>query len=960
MGRWAMTAEAGAELGGADLGATDRLRLLLHTMAGVPGEADAAELLVGQVAAATGAAGVALARLSGGSHLELLATRGFDARRWATLCPDRIVLETPLAEAAMLHRPATAAGAAEVRERWAGTAAWGTVEGALAVVPLRQAQQVVGVLVAVWHGTRDDLATDEPFLAAVADLAVLALGSGPTDPLDAPSSASLEMLRAMVGDAPVGFALFDHRLRFVMLNEALAQVNGLPVAEHLGRFVGDVLPEIDDDALAALRHVLATGEPLRDVEVNGRTPASSEYKTWLEDFYRVTSPAGAVLGVAVVLSDVTAERRSERRLRQVIDSLLGLVAMCLPDGTLVEVNRSALEAAGLSAADVLRRPLWEAPWFAWSPSVAATVRASVERAATGTPTRTDLDLQLAGGTVITVDYRLAPVVEHGRVVALVPSALDVTQRRRSVEQADGLANLARRLNVAATVDEVSDVIRAHSPGALGSLHASVGLVDEDGERVVLLQPQALPTRMVRRYSQLPLDSPLHVARAVRENRTLVIHDPVRDQDVGGDRALAERLRADRAAAGVTVSVATPLLGADGEPFGVLAVGWSRPPELDSELSARVRTVAELCAQSIERARLTDVHVLAARRTAALATLAQELASVVSLDAVVAAIARLAPQVLGAGSVALTLHGGGRSGPDPSPRTDAGTLLAVPVRDGADRVVGDLTVTWPDPVRLDPVLRATLDTVAEVCGQTLERARLHAAEHELVEGLQRRLLRPLPDVPGLDIHATYLAAQTAVGIGGDFYDGVLLPDGRLAVVLGDVAGHGMEAAADMAQLRTVLSTLLADGTPLHRLFARAEAALGQVATMSLATAVVAVVDQRRDRLAYVHAGHPSLVLRTPQGSTRSLEGGRGPLLGLGLDHARPASVAFPPGSTLVGYTDGLVEDRRESLQDGIDRLLRLARTGAPDAAGLAAAVLDGCLADRSLADDVALLVIRRTT
>jgi hypothetical protein len=544
--------------------------------------------------------------------------------------------------------------------------------------------------------------------------------------------------------------------------------------------------------------------------------------------------------------------RGEHRLQQLIDALFSFVGLCTPDGTLVEANQTIVEAGGLRLADVIGEKIWRTPWVSWDDGAARQVQESVVRGQGGRPSRFDLEIRLATGNVI-VDFQLMPVVEDGEVVALVPSATDVTARRRSVEQATGLATLARRLNGASTSAEVVEAIRQHASGAVGSRFASVGLLDDDGATVSLLHAPALPESLAARYGVLPIDSPIGAVRSVREGRTVVMSDPVGPADVGGDAELAGRLARDRTAAGVGVTVAAPLKASDGRSFGALSMGWPTPADLDGELTSRVETVAELCAQSFER------------------------------------------------------------------------------------------------------------------------VRLHAAEHELVAGLQRRFLRPLPVVDGLDVHATYRTARSSVGIGGDFYDAMLLREGCIAIVVGDVAGHGMEAAADMAQLRTVLSTLLAAGAPLERLFSRTEQVLEQVAAASLATAVVAVVDLPAGTLTYVHAGHPPLVLASPEGGVRTLDAGRGPLLGLRGLHlasrsdvqAEPATVPFPPGSVLVAYTDGLVETRGESIDDGIQRVIDATahwcgrgRPRTPSAAAVSAAVLDSCIGERSLTDDVALVVVTR--
>ena len=106
----------------------------------------------------------------------------------------------------------------------------------------------------------------------------------------------------------------------------------------------------------------------------------------------------------------------------------------------------------------------------------------------------------------------------------------------------------------------------------------------------------------------------------------------------------------------------------------------------------------------------------------------------------------------------------------------------------------LSFGWVQARRFDPTLRAVLDTIADLVGQTLERAELYEAEHSVVVSLQRRLLAPPPEVPGLDIAAHYEPAVATVGMGGDWYEVMALEDGTVAVVVGDVIGHGVDAGS----------------------------------------------------------------------------------------------------------------------------------------------------------------------
>jgi serine phosphatase RsbU (regulator of sigma subunit) len=243
---------------------------------------------------------------------------------------------------------------------------------------------------------------------------------------------------------------------------------------------------------------------------------------------------------------------------------------------------------------------------------------------------------------------------------------------------------------------------------------------------------------------------------------------------------------------------------------------------------------------------------------------------------------------------------------------------MPVRDPGGKPTGVLSVGWPSPVTFDPSLQVLLATVADLVGQTLERATLHESEHAVVAALQRRLLTPPPEVEGLDVAVHYEPASGAVGIGGDWYDAVALEDGGLVVVVGDVTGHGVQAVAAMAQLQYLIAGLVRTGTPLDRVFAQANDMIAEEDDI-YATAQVLHVDHRWHRLGYLSAGHPPALVRRPDGTVVTLSQARQPLLGMPLAPKRLEYVEMPAGSLVLAYTDGLVERRTRAMSASIAAL-----------------------------------------
>jgi serine phosphatase RsbU (regulator of sigma subunit) len=218
--------------------------------------------------------------------------------------------------------------------------------------------------------------------------------------------------------------------------------------------------------------------------------------------------------------------------------------------------------------------------------------------------------------------------------------------------------------------------------------------------------------------------------------------------------------------------------------------------------------------------------------------------------------------------------------------------------------------------------------ARALAAEISRARLHRAAEDdrLATALQRTLLlERLPEVPGVALAARYLPSAQDV-VGGDWYDLVLLPSGRVALVLGDVAGHGLPAAAITAQLRHALRAhLLRDVGPAEALAALNELVV-RLLPDELATAVVAELDPGSGEVAIATAGHLP-VLRVGGAEAGYLDADRGPALGL-LDTAgyRETRLRLGREELLMLYSDGLVERRDADLQQGLEALRRAAAAG----------------------------------
>jgi sigma-B regulation protein RsbU (phosphoserine phosphatase) len=260
---------------------------------------------------------------------------------------------------------------------------------------------------------------------------------------------------------------------------------------------------------------------------------------------------------------------------------------------------------------------------------------------------------------------------------------------------------------------------------------------------------------------------------------------------------------------------------------------------------------------------------------------------------------------------------------------------------------------PEEVRLTQL-------AADRMALAIEHARLFEREHRIAETLQRSLLpNVLPSVPGLAVAARYLPARAEAQVGGDWYDVVELTTGGLALSIGDVSGHGIEAAALMGQLRNVLRIAALDGDDAAAAMTRVDRLLHsqRVRDDSIATAVFVRLNGDGRTLEMASAGHPPPLIVRPDGSADFIDHPRSLPLGVLAGATRQSgSCEVTPGSLVVLYTDGLVERRGASIVEGLERLARAAAEAGRDPEAACDHVLKTMLGDEGPADDVALLAV----
>ena len=308
-------------------------------------------------------------------------------------------------------------------------------------------------------------------------------------------------------------------------------------------------------------------------------------------------------------------------------------------------------------------------------------------------------------------------------------------------------------------------------------------------------------------------------------------------------------------------------------------------------------------------------------------------------------------------------------PDPALRAvleelGSSSQLTVPLV-ARRRTLGALTlVTESQARRFGPSDVDLARDLSRRAAMAMDNVRLYQQEHTVAETLQRSLLPELPEIPGVTAAAHYLSASSAADVGGDFYDLLHLPDGSVGIAIGDVVGHDVAAAAAMGHLRGLLRACAWDageGDP-GEILGRVDRLVQGLHVAPMATMVYGRAERPATagepwRLQLANAGHPPLALRLPDGRVQLLDGVTGLLIGVDATYRRVSrAIEVPAGSTLVAYTDGLIERPGEDLDTGIANLVQRL-TDAPVDDDPAALCVHAVGPDPDRRDDVAVIALR---
>jgi PAS domain S-box-containing protein len=556
-----------------------------------------------------------------------------------------------------------------------------------------------------------------------------------------------------------------------------------------------------------------------------------------------------------------------------------------------------------------------------------------------TAVSTDMAAVLRGYEAGAVDYVLKPfepVVLRSKVAVFA----ELERHRRARERADELLRRAWVSSPAgmAVVDAAGRIVRANPAltALLGSAATGSAVAErfhpEDREAVVALGERVL------RAGEGPATAELRLALGDDEIPVAVVAAPVRDGQGDAQSLLLqlEDLRERRASQAALARAAAERAARD--EAEALAERLARVAALTDGLDALGlnELVDELCRR---------LHEVLGARGAAVRVL--DPGGAVVADAERGAVddaGRALRQALHAADGAVQLADG---------------ALGVPLRAGGE-LFGAVAVAGSGAGAPEGQRVALVAHAAERVALIIRRALLLEREQHVASTLQEDLLpHSLPELPGVSVAAHFRAGGHGIEVGGDWYDVIALSGGRVGLVVGDVAGRGVAAAARMGQLRSVARAYALEGHSPAAFAQRMNLYHRALSPDDLTTIVYAVIEPDRERLRFVNAGHPPPLLLPTHGRPTLLTGVTPPLGVSDLPVHPETVVHFPAGSALVLYTDGLVERRGEGVDRGLQRLLAAAssmRSGT-SVETLRDRVVDSCLGPSSGDDDVTALFVR---
>jgi PAS domain S-box-containing protein len=694
--------------------------------------------------------------------------------------------------------------------------------------------------------------------------------------------------------------------------------------------------------------------------------------------------------------------------RAVIDSSDDAILTKDSEGTITSWNRGAERIYGYLADEAIGRPIS----ILVPPHRSGEEREILRRVFAGERMEHyETERVRKDGSTVVVSLTVSAVrADSGEVIAASVIARDITERRRSLDQAARLHRLTSLLSRELTPDRAIAVLLAEAVPALGASAGAVGLLDADAGEIRIARSVGYSDEAIESFRHFPASADLPMAEAVRRR------EPVWCESIEELEARYP-LIANRLAPG---SLAVIPIGFGEETMGALALSFGDNHDFAPTERAFAFATAQQAAYAIERTRLYEAEQSARQSLAFLARASEVLTESLDVEATLERLASLAvPRVADWCTVELVDASGDlrtvalahvdptkvefareiqrRYPPDPNAPTGAANVvrtgepelyeeipaqlieaaahdkehldaltklglvsaMTVPLF-ARGRILGALSLVAAESGRrFDARDLALAMDLAGRAAMAVDNATAYRRERDAALTLQQALLpRLMPEVPGIDVATRYRPAEAAIEVGGDWYDVVESTAGRLTVTVGDVAGHGAHSASVMGQLRIVLRAYAAEDYGPAASLARLNRLLIAFDEPQMATIFQLQLDPRSLQFRFARAGHPPALIRHSDGSVEQLAGRSSPPVGVFADASyTDVDGQLLPGETFVLYTDGLVERRGEGIDIGIQALQDLLANAPLATDPCLDAILDGL--PRGEDDDVALLALRVT-
>jgi PAS domain S-box-containing protein len=793
------------------------------------------------------------------------------------------------------------------------------------------------------------------------------------------SASEASALFDVVGEgAPVGLALVDTELRFVRINSALCAINGRPREEHIGRRLGEVLPEMASVLVPIYQHVLESGEPVLERELTAEQPGTGRVRHVQASWFPVRVD-DEIVGVGAVVIDITDLKSAEMRLEGVLRQLPVGVVIADAEGTVVLENRrlgemgipvvepgTPLEQSRPTAWHRDGRPYRDQDW-----PLSRSLRGEIVRGA-------EIEFRHRDGFHRFIECNSAPIRDgDGTIVAAVVTVQDVTTRRQATQRQDLLVRAGEVLDSALGVDERLDRFARLLVPELADFVKIELLEGKSGRRPVAIAHQD-PEReaLMRAWRQrgtLAESERVGMGTTMATGEAKLMADILPEAVVRSARETtgeegAELMRA----IGPRSQIVVPLR-ARGRVLGALSLTMAESgrhyDEADLDLARDLGLRAGLAVDNARLYEEAQASAVAEQRRAAqldaLAAASLAIHRARRLERRVERIAERARELIGTRFAEAIMRPGradelsARTG-----ETDAADgRLSAPLiaRDGSE--LGRIDVAGKLDGEFAPGDQLLLEDLARIASLAIENARLDQRERHIARTLQDSLLpRRLPEIDGLDVGARYLAGGEGTVVGGDLYD--LFPvEDEWALVVGDVCGKGAEAAALTAMVRyTLRAESVHHSSPCDVLSLLNAAILRQLGDGRFCTVLHGrvTVGDGQARLVLASAGHPPPLVLRASGEVETVAAA-GPLLGVVPAVVHPdVIVTLGAGDALLGFTDGVTEGRGPGGMFGDERLVRLLRESAGiDARALVDRVVEAAVefqGGRSQ-DDLAVLALR---